>query len=132
MIYEGSPGPNGLCEDSGRIANTMLTGQSTRGYQLTLMGKVEFQASGSRRQFLSTVAMRAGAATLLRPRSGRAADITDPRVADIVAKTIKTQCTQLPGLHQEAPALRGATHNRQRRVRNSRGRWIAELQIHDH
>ena len=49
---------------------------------------MEFQASGSRRQFLSIVAMTAGAAILLRPRLGRAADLTDPRVADIVAKTI--------------------------------------------
>jgi membrane dipeptidase len=49
---------------------------------------MEFQASGSRRQFLSTVGMTAGAAILLRPRLGRAADITDSRVADIVAKTI--------------------------------------------
>ena len=49
---------------------------------------MEFQAAGSRRQFLSTVAVTAGAAILLRPRSGWAADITDPRVADIVAKTI--------------------------------------------
>jgi membrane dipeptidase len=49
---------------------------------------MEFQAGGSRRQFLSIVAMTAGAAILLRPRLGRAADLTDPRVADIVAKTI--------------------------------------------
>jgi membrane dipeptidase len=49
---------------------------------------MEIQASGSRRQFLSSVAMTAGAAILLRPRLGWAADITDPRVADIVAKTI--------------------------------------------
>ena len=49
---------------------------------------MESQASGSRRQFLSTVAMTAGAALLLRPRLGWAADITDPRVGDIVAKTI--------------------------------------------
>src|SRR5580692_11022276 len=49
---------------------------------------MEFQASGSRRQFLSTVAMTAGAAILLRPRLGCAADLTDPRVGDIVAKTI--------------------------------------------
>ena len=49
---------------------------------------MEFQASGSRRQFLSSVAMTAGAAILLRPRLDWAADITDPRVADIVAKTI--------------------------------------------
>jgi len=49
---------------------------------------MKFQSSGSRRQFLSTVAMTAGPAILLRPRAGWAADITDPRVADIVAKTI--------------------------------------------
>ena len=49
---------------------------------------MEFQTSGSRRQFLSTVAMTAGAAMLLRPRLGWAADMTDPRVDDIVAKTI--------------------------------------------
>jgi len=49
---------------------------------------MEFQASGSRRQFLSTVAMTSGAAIMLRPRLGWAADITDPRVADIVLKTI--------------------------------------------
>jgi membrane dipeptidase len=48
---------------------------------------MEFHASGSRRQFLSTVAKTAGAA-ILRPRLALAADITDPRVADIVAKTI--------------------------------------------
>ena len=49
---------------------------------------MEFQTSGSRRQFLSTVGMTAGAAILLRPRLGRAADMTDPRAADIVAATI--------------------------------------------
>jgi membrane dipeptidase len=49
---------------------------------------MKFQASGSRRQFLSTIAMTEGAAILLRPRLSWAADITDPRVADIVAKTI--------------------------------------------
>jgi membrane dipeptidase len=49
---------------------------------------MKFQASGSRRQFLSTIAMTAGAAILLRPRLSWAADITDPRVAGIVAKTI--------------------------------------------
>jgi membrane dipeptidase len=49
---------------------------------------MEFQASGSRRQFLSGVAMTASAAILLRSRLGWAADKTDPRVADIVAKTI--------------------------------------------
>src|SRR5580700_3280807 len=49
---------------------------------------MEFQPSGSRRQFLSSIAMTAGATILLRPRLGCAADKTDPRVADIVAKTI--------------------------------------------
>jgi membrane dipeptidase len=49
---------------------------------------MKFQASGSRRQFLSTIAMTAGAAILLRPRLSWAADITDARVAGIVAKTI--------------------------------------------
>src|SRR5580692_6480558 len=49
---------------------------------------MEFQASGSRRQFLSTIAMTAGVAILLRPRLSWAADISDPRVGDIVAKTI--------------------------------------------
>ena len=49
---------------------------------------MEFQPSGSRRQFLSTVAMTASAAALLRSRLGRAADSIDPRVADIVARTI--------------------------------------------
>jgi membrane dipeptidase len=46
------------------------------------------QASGSRRQFLSTFAMTAGAAMIVRSRSGWAADMTDPQVEDIVAKTI--------------------------------------------
>jgi membrane dipeptidase len=46
------------------------------------------QANRSRRQFLSTVAMTASTAILLRPRLGWAADLTDPRVADIVAGTI--------------------------------------------
>ena len=49
---------------------------------------MKFQASGSRRQFLSTIAMTAGAAILLRPRLSWAGDITDPRVAGIVAKKI--------------------------------------------
>ena len=49
---------------------------------------MEVQASGSRRQFLSGVAITAGAGILLRSRLGWAADKTDPRVADIVAKTI--------------------------------------------
>ena len=46
------------------------------------------QANRSRRQFLSTVAMTASTAILLRPRLGWAADLTDPRVPDIVAGTI--------------------------------------------
>jgi membrane dipeptidase len=45
------------------------------------------QTSGSRRQFLSTVSMTAVAGMLLPPRTGRAADTTDPRVAEIVATT---------------------------------------------
>ncbi len=49
---------------------------------------MEFQAIRSRRQFLSTVAMTAGTATLLPPSLGWAAEVSDPRVADIVAKTI--------------------------------------------
>ena len=49
---------------------------------------MEFQASGSRRRFLSTIAVTAGAAALLPARLGRAADTIDPRVADIVARTI--------------------------------------------
>jgi len=49
---------------------------------------MEFQPSGSRRQFLSSIAMTAGATILLRPRLGWETDITDPRVADIAAKTI--------------------------------------------
>ena len=49
---------------------------------------MEIQASASRRQFLSTVAMATGAAFLSHPLSGRAADRTDPRAADIVARTI--------------------------------------------
>lgn len=48
---------------------------------------MEFHASGSRRQFLFTVAMAAGAA-IVRPRLGWAADAIDPRVTDIVTKTI--------------------------------------------
>jgi membrane dipeptidase len=47
-----------------------------------------FNASSSRRQFLSTIAMTAGAAALLPPRFGWAADTIDSRVADIVARTI--------------------------------------------
>jgi membrane dipeptidase len=48
---------------------------------------MEFQTSNSRRQFLSTVAMAAGAG-ILHPRLGWASDTNDPRVADIVATTI--------------------------------------------
>ena len=49
---------------------------------------MNFQASGTRRQFLSTVAMTAGAALLPPPCLGWAADTIDPRVAEIVARTI--------------------------------------------
>jgi membrane dipeptidase len=49
---------------------------------------MEFQTGGSRRQFLSTTAITAVAGLMLRPRLAWAADMTDPRVADIVAKTI--------------------------------------------
>jgi membrane dipeptidase len=49
---------------------------------------MEFRASGSRRQFLANIAKAAGAATMLHPRLGWTADITDPRVAEVVAKTI--------------------------------------------
>ena len=48
----------------------------------------KFQTNCSRRQFLSTIAMTAGAGMMLRPGSAWAADATDPRVAGIVAKTI--------------------------------------------
>jgi membrane dipeptidase len=47
-----------------------------------------FYSNSSRRQFLSTIAMTAGAAAMLPPRLGRAADMIDSRVADIVARTI--------------------------------------------
>jgi membrane dipeptidase len=47
-----------------------------------------FGADSSRRQFLSTIAMTAGAAALLPPCSGQAADTIGPRVADIVARTL--------------------------------------------
>ena len=49
---------------------------------------MEFQTSASRRRFISTVAKTVGATIMLHPRFGWAADGTDPRVADIVAKTI--------------------------------------------
>jgi membrane dipeptidase len=42
----------------------------------------------SRRQFVSSVAMTAGAAVMLRPRAAWATDEIDSRVADIVTKTI--------------------------------------------
>jgi len=45
-------------------------------------------AGNSRRQFISTLAMTAGAAAFMRPGSGWAADTVDSRVADIVATTI--------------------------------------------
>ena len=48
----------------------------------------KFQTNCSRRRFLSTVAMTAGAGMVLRPGSSWATDATDPRVAGIVAKTI--------------------------------------------
>lgn len=46
------------------------------------------QAIRSRRRFLSTVAMTSGAVILMRPDTGNGAEITDPRVADIVVNTI--------------------------------------------
>lgn len=49
---------------------------------------MEFQTRSSRRQFLSAVARTAGAAIMLGSHPGWAVDMTDPRVADIVAKTI--------------------------------------------
>jgi hypothetical protein len=58
-----------------------------------------FQISGSRRQFLSAIAMTAGAAVTLGPRLAWAADMTDPRVLEIVAATIETHT--LP--HQSNP-----------------------------
>jgi membrane dipeptidase len=49
---------------------------------------MNFATSNSRRQFLSTVSMTAVAGIMLRPHQGRAADTTDPRVAEIVATTL--------------------------------------------
>jgi membrane dipeptidase len=49
---------------------------------------MKFQTRGSRRQFLTTIAKTAGAAIMVGPRLGWAADMTDPRVAGIVAATI--------------------------------------------
>ena len=49
---------------------------------------MEFQASRTRRQFLSLSAKTAGAAMVMSPRSSWAEDNTDPRVADIAARTI--------------------------------------------
>ncbi|MGA2094915.1 MAG: membrane dipeptidase [Candidatus Acidiferrum sp.] len=48
----------------------------------------DFKRSYSRQQFLSTVAMTAGAGMILRAHSAWAAEVTDPRVAEIVAATI--------------------------------------------
>src|SRR5580658_5598225 len=50
--------------------------------------RMQFQASYSRRQFLSTLAMTTGAAMTPRPCLAWAAEMTDPRVAEIVAQTI--------------------------------------------
>jgi hypothetical protein len=53
---------------------------------------MEFQTSFSRRQFLSTIAVTSGAAMTLRQRFGWAADLTDPRVANLIsAKTWETR-----------------------------------------
>jgi membrane dipeptidase len=49
---------------------------------------MDFEDVCSRRQFLSTAAMTAGAAIILRPRLGWAADTVDARAPGIVAKTI--------------------------------------------
>jgi membrane dipeptidase len=49
---------------------------------------IEFQTSGSRRQFITAVAKTLGVAAMLPLRPGWAADIADPRVAGIVAATI--------------------------------------------
>jgi len=49
---------------------------------------MEFQASRTRRQFLSLSAKTAGAAMVMSPRSSWAENNTDPRVADIAARTI--------------------------------------------
>ncbi|MBV8811143.1 MAG: membrane dipeptidase [Acidobacteriaceae bacterium] len=48
---------------------------------------MKFQASCSRRQFLSGAVITAGAAVMLRPLSGWA-DVTDAQVSEIVSKTI--------------------------------------------
>jgi len=66
------------------------------------------RVTGSRRQFLSTVAMMAGAGIALRPRLEWAADITDPRVADIVATDTKlTQPGGSPGSGRGSGGDRG-------------------------
>jgi membrane dipeptidase len=49
---------------------------------------MESQTTGSRRQFLSTLARTASGAIILRPRLAVPAEITDPRVAGIVSTTI--------------------------------------------
>jgi membrane dipeptidase len=66
---------------------------------------MEFQTNGSRRQFLSTTALTAAATILLRSRLGWAADKTDPRVADIVAKTIGIDTHN----HVDVPLTAGET-----------------------
>ena len=49
---------------------------------------MKFQTICSRRQFLSRAAMATGAAVMLHPPLSWAGDVTDRRVADIVAMTI--------------------------------------------
>ncbi len=49
---------------------------------------MESHTTGSRRQFLSTAAMTASGAIMLRPRLNVTPEIIDPRVAGIVSKTI--------------------------------------------
>ena len=49
---------------------------------------MDFQAVGSRRQFLSAAAMTVGTAIALRPLPSWAAEAIDPRAAEIVATTI--------------------------------------------
>ena len=73
---------------------------------------MEFQTSGSRRQFLTAIAKTVGAATMLRPCLGWAADITDPRVTGIVAATtgidthnhvdVPLTAAEMPGLRRHS------------------------------
>ena len=77
--------------------------------------ETKFQTSGSRRQFISTVALTTAAGTILRPRLGRVADATDSRVADIVATTIGVDthnhvdvpltAAEMPGPTTVAPSM---------------------------